>query len=261
MCLNLLLQVVRMLAESTGSVGRCSISHSCVCVCLQQDMPAGLGALRLALLAAQTPEGAAWLHTCGVMPALVYLTQQLLSNTTSGLSDFGSVSMVLQPVMSAAAAQQHQQATAIVSRPLPPSFTQPQSLLSALPVQDMDTAGAYIPAAASLTSSSQQARAGAGLQDGQQQPQLMVVSPLHARWCTLLSFSGALIRSLGQHVDVSGNCEFATSDWMLCECHVHDLITTVSMLAAKWDQGPELPFSHDERCLLRPMSFKESTFL
>ncbi len=146
-----------------------------------------MGPLHLALLAAQSPEGAAWLHQGGVLQAVAALARQLLHAPGSALSQLGALSLSL-PMASAKST-----ASLALTRPMPPPPPADAAAAGWLPRGGggggaapalIDTAGAY--------------EAG----EGPRAP--AVWCRVHAHWCQVLALSGGLIRHLGLYVDVSG---------------------------------------------------------
>jgi hypothetical protein len=173
--------------------------------------PHSLGLLHIALLAAQVAEGAAWLHDTAALPALTQLAHLLLAptaaaaggvgnkNNNSGgggsgggpspLMSFTRVSLQLPPATPAATAGA---STNILYRPA-------AAEMLPVPVAGLpETAGAYAGGAAGGDATS-----------------AVVWSPLHRQWCTLLSFSGALIRAMGLHLDVSASMRGGLIDCLI----------------------------------------------
>ncbi|KAG2443230.1 hypothetical protein HYH02_009303 [Chlamydomonas schloesseri] len=133
-----------------------------------------VGMLALALAVAQVPEGAQALHERGILDQVVAAGRHLLSSGGGRLAAFSVIAVTgtgpYRPGVDGTYASTSGAAAA-------------GTLMGAAAA---DTCGAYlVPAAAA------DGGGGGG-----------VWSPVHRQWCTLLQFSSALLRTLGQYVDV-----------------------------------------------------------
>ncbi|GLC49412.1 hypothetical protein PLESTB_000216500 [Pleodorina starrii] len=134
-----------------------------------------LGILALALAVAQVPDGARALYDRGVADQLVAAGRHLLSGSGGRLAAFSVIAVTgtgpYRPGVDGTYASTSGRGAAAVARGGGPHA---------------DTCGAYLPSAPAA------AEAGEG----------EVWSPVHRQWCTLLQFSAALLRTLGQHVSM-----------------------------------------------------------
>ncbi|KAG2497263.1 hypothetical protein HYH03_004847 [Edaphochlamys debaryana] len=150
-----------------------------------------LGLLALAVTVAQVPDGARALYDRGVVHQLVAAGRHLLSSNGGRLAAFSVISVT-------------------GTGPYRPGVDGTYASTSAAAYSTRgggslvpDLCGAYLPASsfAALAAAGGGGGAGAGGAAGPGSAE-WVWSPVHRQWCSLLQFSVALLRTLGQHVDV-----------------------------------------------------------
>lgn len=153
--------------------------------------------LELALAVARVPEGARWLYEAGVLEHVRHLAAQLLGGSGGGLAAFASIS--LNP----GAGLRPGEAGIPITRPLfagQEAASAGSGFGAAFPAT-VDTSGAYLQIRAGQSSS---APSKAGGSSAAETVGTLQWASHHQQYCVLLSFVGALLRTLGQHVDVSG---------------------------------------------------------
>ncbi|KXZ42796.1 hypothetical protein GPECTOR_117g361 [Gonium pectorale] len=141
-----------------------------------------LGMLALAVAVAQVPDGARALYDRGVVEQAVAAGRHLLSGGGGRLAAFSVIAVTgTGPYRPSVDGNYAPAVTAAVAN-AGGGWATRGSLLAPPPP---DTCGAYLACAG---------EAGGG--EGE------VWSPVHRQWCTLLQFTSALLRTLGQHIDV-----------------------------------------------------------